>query len=127
MISGGLTKGFSSSGKKSATILNTATVANAVIDLGKNYAFIVVAIPDCTGFVTSAELRMKAGLESAAALYDVYEPNDPATGWSKAVPLTGAIMFRAIGPDFARFIEFSVSVATDGDVVINVWGFDGVS
>ncbi len=124
MITGGQTKGFNRSGKKSVTIASGAAVST-VIDLGKNYAFVVIGIADCAGFVTGAQLSIQAGLESDTALYDVYNPNDPTTKWSKAMPLTGSVFFRVDGLDFTRFLKFLVSANTDADLTIDVWGFDG--
>lgn len=123
-ISGGAGRTFNKSGKKSMTITSGAN-NSAVLDLGRNYAFVIIGISDCTGFATGAELSLQVGPDSSAALYDVYTPNDPSTKWSKVMPLTGSVFFRVDGLDFARFLKFFVSINTDAALTVDVWGYDG--
>jgi hypothetical protein len=118
--------GFGASPVKSCTIPNGETTITE-IDMGKNYAFFVIYCLDASDVAASSDLSVAAAIFSGTAVADVYEANDPGTVWSGGnLPTSGTFQFRLDHAWGARYLKFTLSQATDGDVTLYVVGFDPI-
>lgn len=126
MINGGGRGGFSRSQKQTITIAAGQNSHATAIDLGKNYAFLVIASPLLTGVPAATSLTIDVDIESDTAIYNLYTANDSTQKWSKVLPTTGSMYLRVEGADLARYIKLKLSAnATGAGVTFDVWGFDG--
>lgn len=127
MIEGGGRGGFSRSQKQSVTLTVGQNTHAAVIDLGKNYAFLVIALANAAGIAAATSLSIEVGVESSAALYSLYVSNDPTQKWQKVLPTAGSLYMRVEGADLARFLKLTLSNNVTGSVTFDIWGFDGAA
>lgn len=106
------------------TIPDGGTFLSEPIDLLRPYAFAVIRIPDCSNIASSSSLNLQLGETTDDSMCDEYDRN---AGSADIVSLPTSGSFRYVVPIMgARRIKPGVSVATDGDVDIQVFGIDPV-
>lgn len=65
--------------------------------------------------------------EDSTAMVDLYEQDDPATQWSQgAIPATGSFAFILTHAFRARQIRFILSNVATANVILKIYGLDGV-
>lgn len=99
------------------------------ITLPANCRVIGVCCPDCTGFAASTAMSAEICFDNEASspMYDLYEQDDPSTVWSQGdLPTTGTLAFILTHAFRARRIRFVLDKNTDANIVLKVYGFDGV-
>lgn len=120
--------GFGRSDEKTFTIASGADGGEvAAVDLGRNYAFIVVKCEDCSNIPSTTSLSAEVGYDTADTLCDLYEQDDPSTEWSKGnLPTSGTLGFLLNHAAGAQRIRLKLSNnASGGNVVFKVYGWDG--
>jgi hypothetical protein len=119
--------GYGRSDEQSFTIPDGADgSAVDAVDLGRNYAFIIVKCEDAGGIPATTGVTAKVGYGDSDTLCDLYEQDDPSTQWSKsALPTTGTLAFLMNHAFGAQRIQFVLSQNASGaDVVFKVYGLD---
>jgi len=122
------TFGNTISGEKTFTIAAAADgSAVAAVDLGANYAMILVYSTDLSKVDASTALTALVGYDDSDTLVDLYTEDDPSTLWSKsAIPATGTMAFFLRSAAGARQLRLVISnVANGGSVVFKVRGMGG--
>lgn len=92
------------------------------IDLGRNYAFIVIECEDASGIDSATTLALAAGDEADATLLDVWA----STGkWaSPTLPTSGTFRLVVDEAAFAQLVRVVLSKVSIDDVVLYIYGFD---
>jgi len=116
-------EGYGRSDRKTFTIPSGVTGSGVFrVDFDRPYAWFMIRIEDCGGFVTSTTIKCQTANDDSPAqtLTDLYEINDPGTLWSKTVPVANGdtcsfVLTHAIG---ARYMKFVTSLNTTADVNI---------
>lgn len=118
--------GFGRSDAKTFTIPSGADGSEvAALDLGRNYAFIVVKCADCSGIPATTTMTALAGYADNDTLCDVYEKDDPSTQWSGGnLPTSGTLAFLLVHAAMAQRLQFVLSQVTTDDVVFEVYGME---
>lgn len=117
--------GYGRSDKLSFTIGNGATGALvAAVDLGRNYAYLLVKCENCQYIPSTTTLKANVGYADDDALSALKERDDPGTEWvSGNLPTSGSLAFALVHALGAQRIQFVLSkAASGGAVVFDVYG-----
>lgn len=118
-------EGFGRSDIKTFTIANGVTgSANAAVDLGRNYAYIIVRCDDCQYIQAATTLGVKVADDENQTLASVYEYSSNAlTLLAPTLPTSGSMRFLLVPAFGAQYVHFTLSQATSGGAaVFNVYG-----
>lgn len=101
--------------------------AVAEVDLGRNYAFIVVKCEDCSNIPATTTLSAEVGYDDGDTLVDLYEQDDPGTLWESGnLPTSGTLGFLLNHAAGAQRLRLKLSNnASGGSVVFSIYGWDG--
>jgi len=117
--------GWGRSDKKTFTIVNGDTGAgNAPVDLGRNYAYIIIRCDDCQYIAGATTLGIKVAMDEAQALNSVYEfASNTLTLLAPTLPTSGSMQFLCVPAFGAQYVHLTQSAnANGGDVVFDVYG-----
>ena len=96
------------------------------VNLGRNYAFIVIKCENCTGIASSTNMRVQAGYSDEDTLCDVYETDTPGTRWNKgSLPTSGTFAMQCSHAAGAQRLRIILSNNTSGAVTFKIFGWDG--
>ncbi len=116
--------GFGRSDAKSVTIPTGNNGGNLeALNLGRNYAYLVIKCSNLTGIQASTSLTAQVAYDDSDALCTLYERDDPATQWSKTLPTSGSAAFCLVHALGAQKIKLGLSKNTTAAVTFTVYGF----
>lgn len=117
--------GWGRSDKKTFTIVDGNNGANVeAINLGRNYAYIIIRCDDCQYIQAATTLGVKAADDEAQALDSVYEYSaNTLTLLAPTLPTSGSMRFLLTPAFGAQYVHFTLSKdASGGSVVLDVYG-----
>ena len=117
--------GWGRSDPQTFTIPNGNTGANiGNLDLGRNYAYIIVRCDDCQYIAKDTTLGILTAMDEAQQMNSVYElANNTLTLLAPALPTAGSMRFLLTPAFGAEYIHFTLSAnASGGNVVFTVYG-----
>lgn len=117
--------GWGRSDKQTFTIVNGNNGANVGnLNLGRNYAYIVIRIDDCQYIQSATTLGVKVALDENEQMNSVYEYTaNTLTLMAPTLPTSGSMQFFFLPALGAQYIHFTLSKnASGGSVVIDVYG-----
>lgn len=117
--------GWGRSDKQIFSIPDGATGANvAPVDLGRNYAYVVIKCTDAQRIQATTTLGAQVGYDADDALVDLYEQNNPGTKWASGnLPTSGTfgcLLVHAFGAQRVRLVLSKA--ASGGAVPFEVYG-----
>ena len=117
--------GWGRSDKQAFSIPDGATGANvAAVDLGRNYAYIVIKCTDASHIQATTTLGAQVGYDADDALVTLYEQNDPGAIWASSnLPTSGtfgSLLVYAFGAQRVRLVLSKA--ASGGAVPFEVYG-----
>lgn len=119
--------GWGRSDKKTFTIVNGNTGANVeAVNLGRNYAYIIIRCDNCAYIAASTTLGIKVAMDEAQSLNSIYIFDSSAntlTALAPTLPTSGSMQFMCVPTFGAQYVHFTLSKnATGGSVVFDVYG-----
>lgn len=116
--------GWGRSDKQSVTIGAGNTGANlGTLNLGRNYAYIIIRCSLCTGIAASTTLGITVAFDESEALCSVYELSGGSlTILAPTLPTTGSLHFMVIPALGAQFVHLTLSKNATGSVTFDVYG-----
>jgi hypothetical protein len=116
--------GFGRSALHTLTIPLGNTGANlGTLDLGRNYAYLVVKCLNAAGIASGTSLSAQVGYDDDDALCTLYEKDDPTTAWSKgSLPTSGSFAFLLLHAFGAQRLHLLLSKNTTAAVTFQVYG-----
>lgn len=116
--------GIGRSAVKTGTINSGESSIGDPLNLGREYNFLVIRIPDCSNVADSSALRLSIGDTNNDSMCQFTDRN---SGNEDIVDLPTSGSFRYILPILGvRRVTVITSVVTDGDVAIEVFGVEPV-
>lgn len=111
--------GWGRSDKQAFSIPDGETGANvAAVDLGRNYAYVVVKCTDAQYIQAVTTLGAQIGYDADDTLVDLYEQNDPGTKWAGGnLPTSGTFGFLLVHAFGAQRVRLVLSQAASGGAV----------
>jgi len=111
--------GWGRSDKQAFSIPDGETGANvAAVDLGRNYAYVVVKCTDAQYIQAATTLGAQIGYDADDTLVDLYEQNDPGTKWAGGnLPTSGTFGFLLVHAFGAQRVRLVLSQAASGGAV----------
>jgi hypothetical protein len=93
------------------------------IDLGRNYAYIVVKCPSATGIAAATALSAQVAYDDDDALCTLYEKDNPSLAWSiTPLPTSGSFAFLLLHAFGAQRIKLLLSQNTTAAVTFQIYG-----
>jgi hypothetical protein len=117
--------GWGRSDKKTFTIVNGNTGANVeAVNLGRNYAYIIIRCDNCQYIAGSTTLGVKTAMDESQQLNSVYDfSSNTLTLLAPTLPTSGSMQFLLTPAWGAQYIHFTLSKnANGGSVVFDVYG-----
>ena len=117
--------GFGRSALKTLTMPSGNKGDNlSAIDLGRNYAYIVVKCLDVTGIAATTALSAQVAYDDDDALCTLYEKANPSLAWSiTPLPTTsGSFAFLLLHAFGAQRIKLLLSKNTTAAVTFQIYG-----
>ena len=113
-------EGFGRSDVQTFTIPSGATGANVgEVNLGRNYAYIVIRCDDCQYIQSSTTLAIKAAMDEAQQMNTVYElANNTLTAVGPTLPTSGSLQFLCTPAFGSQYIHLTLSKATSGGAAV---------
>lgn len=105
-----------------------ATGANVnPVDLGMNYAGIIITCENCTGVPATTTMNVQAGEILAGAMNTVYKISDPKTAWGDTIPTSGSYRILCEDAFGARKVRIVLNKAVTQSKTFVVYGVAGGS
>jgi len=98
--------------------------AVAAIDLGRNYAFIIVRCADASNIAAASVMSAEVGVDDGDTLAELWIESGASAWASGTLPVTGTFQFVVPAAFGCQRIRLIVSVVTDGDVDLEIIGID---
>ena len=117
--------GYGRSDKMTFTIVAGNNGANVeAVNLGRNYAYIIIRCDDCQHFQQGTTLGVKVADDEAQNLNSVYEfAANVLTLTAIALPTSGSLRFLFTPAFGAQYVHFTLSAnASGGSAVFDVYG-----
>lgn len=112
--------GWGRSDKQTYTIVNADTGAgNSPVNLGRNYAYVVIRCADCSHIAGSTTLGIKTAMDEAQALCSsyIYESNT-LTLVAPTLPTSGSMQFYFLPALGAQYVHLTLSKNTSGGTAV---------
>jgi len=115
--------GFGRSDAKTVTIPTGNNGGNlGVLDLERNYVYIIIKCADLAGIPASTALTLTVAYDRDDALCTLYERDDPETQWSKTLPTSGSMAFALVHALAVQRLKIGLSKDTTAPVTFTVYG-----
>lgn len=117
--------GFGRSDKKSITIISgDKGVLSGNMNLGRNYAYIIIRCPDCQYIPAATTLAIKSAMDESETMCSVYEfSSNTLTLLAPTLPTSGSMRFLLVPLFGAQLVHLELSKNVTGNTTFEVYGF----